>query len=304
VLQAAPETFRTDAVGRSGRLAFWNDVATRTFGDIAVDPLDRDFAGQLKRVSLANLTLANVWSSPARVNGAAAARLKADGWFFLLNERGTSRLRQLTREVYLRPGELTVLRADERYQIEFMVPNRTLVLHLPGNAASIDLESHIACKHAVDDVPLFTGMMRQIERASRSSNTHLAQLASLVTNVAALCWPTQLPSRRRHSILAWEQRFHAHIADNLRDRRLSAASIAQRFGISTRFVHMVLAQKGETAGHLILERRLSTAAMHLRSDPVATVTEVAFDAGFEDLSHFCRAFKRRFGLSARKYRDT
>jgi len=147
-------------------------------------------------------------------------------------------------------------------------------------------------------------MMRQMERAYDRSNAEIARLASLATEITRCCWPTRLPARRRNSLTAWEQRIRAYIAGNLRDPRLSAASMAQQFGISTRFVHMVLAHSGKTVGSLILEHRLLTAAAQLRSDPAAAVTEVALDAGFQDLSHFCRTFKRRFGVSARQYRGT
>lgn len=304
MLQQAPQTFRTDAVAQSGRLAFWNDVAVRTFGNIAVEPFGSDFAGQLKRARFGNLTIASIWSSPARVSGATAPLHRADGWFFLLNERGTSRLCQLTREVSLLPGEFTVLRADTRYTIDFREPNKTVVLHLPGDVASADLESHIAFRHRADELPLFAGMMRQMERASATSNSEVAGLASLAVEIIRCCWPSRAPARRRNSLRDWEQRIHAHIAGNLRNARLSAATIAERFGVSTRFVHMVLAPSGKTAGSLILEHRLLVAAAQLRGDRAVTVTEVALDAGFEDLSHFCRAFKRRFGISARQYRRT
>jgi AraC family transcriptional regulator, exoenzyme S synthesis regulatory protein ExsA len=44
----------------------------------------------------------------------------------------------------------------------------------------------------------------------------------------------------------------------------------------------------------LLERRLECAARLLQT-PEMNVTEVAFECGFEDASHFCRVFKEKFG---------
>jgi hypothetical protein len=166
------EIFRTDLVARPRRLSFWNEVAASTFGDIAVDATAADFSAQLKRVRVGALTLASVVSSPARVSGARSRGAAGDGWFLLLNERGTSRMSQGTREVCLQAGELTALRADERYRIEFSRPNKTLVLHVPRDARQIDLDSHVARKHGPDDVPLFVALMRQLERAQPGTELH------------------------------------------------------------------------------------------------------------------------------------
>jgi AraC family transcriptional activator of tynA and feaB len=100
----------------------------------------------------------------------------------------------------------------------------------------------------------------------------------------------------------WERRVHQYVEQNLSDPELSAESMAHRFGVSPRFVHMVFAHGGRTAGSFILDRRLSRAAAHLCSEPADRITDVAFAAGFADLSHFCRVFRRRFGVSARDYR--
>ena len=47
-------------------------------------------------------------------------------------------------------------------------------------------------------------------------------------------------------------------------------------------------------GRWLLRKRLDYAANLLRSD-YSSVTQIAFECGFEDVSHFSKAFKKRFG---------
>ncbi len=49
-----------------------------------------------------------------------------------------------------------------------------------------------------------------------------------------------------------------------------------------------------TPGKWLLEKRLSY-ARHLLSTTQSTINEIAFESGFETVSHFSRAFKERFG---------
>jgi len=53
---------------------------------------------------------------------------------------------------------------------------------------------------------------------------------------------------------------------------------------------------GNTPGKWLLEKRL-THAMHLLSNMNKTVSDAAFESGFENTSHFSRSFKRHFGMS-------
>lgn len=55
-------------------------------------------------------------------------------------------------------------------------------------------------------------------------------------------------------------------------------------------------------GKWLLQRRLDHAANLLRHSRM-NVTEVAFDSGFEDVSHFSRVFKERFRVSPIAYRQ-
>ena len=49
--------------------------------------------------------------------------------------------------------------------------------------------------------------------------------------------------------------------------------------------------------------RLRTAAGLLRATS-ASIVEVCLDSGFQDLSHFHRLFRRRFGVTPLRYRRT
>jgi len=57
----------------------------------------------------------------------------------------------------------------------------------------------------------------------------------------------------------------------------------------------------ESPGKWLLRKRLDYSAALLRGS-ARNITEIAFESGFEDVSHFSRAFKERFGDSPAAYR--
>lgn len=59
----------------------------------------------------------------------------------------------------------------------------------------------------------------------------------------------------------------------------------------------------ESPGKWLLRKRLDYSATLLRSSRM-NVTEIAFESGFEDVSHFSRVFKERFHIPPVSYRQT
>jgi len=51
-----------------------------------------------------------------------------------------------------------------------------------------------------------------------------------------------------------------------------------------------------------LNKRLEYSAVLLRNNHL-NISQVVFECGFEDLSHFSRAFKSRFGVSPTQFRQ-
>lgn len=58
----------------------------------------------------------------------------------------------------------------------------------------------------------------------------------------------------------------------------------------------------EPPGRWLLRKRLDHAAALLRSSAM-NITEIAFESGFEDVSHFSRVFKERFNVPPMSYRQ-
>lgn len=57
----------------------------------------------------------------------------------------------------------------------------------------------------------------------------------------------------------------------------------------------------QSPGKWLVQKRLEYSAVLLKN-PALNVSQVALDCGFEDLSHFSRAFKSKFGTSPANYR--
>ena len=89
------------------------------------------------------------------------------------------------------------------------------------------------------------------------------------------------------------------------DLGLSARTLAQRFRCSVRYVHKLFAPTGRSVGEHVNDRRMSVCTRDLLDDRSRrTIAEIAFAAGFNDISNFNRSFKRINGMSPRDFRRT
>jgi transcriptional regulator GlxA family with amidase domain len=81
----------------------------------------------------------------------------------------------------------------------------------------------------------------------------------------------------------------------------STRELARAFALSERSLYRFFARQGTTPDRWMWQQRLELAREYLRA-PRATVSGVAMQVGFKDLSHFSRSFRRAFGLPPSAYR--
>ncbi len=95
-------------------------------------------------------------------------------------------------------------------------------------------------------------------------------------------------------------RLHAiktEILNSLNRHELSLAGLAARHRVTPRHVQTLFESDGTTFSRFLLDQRLACAHRMLCNPLLAerTISTIAYEAGFGDLSHFNRAFRRRYG---------
>jgi AraC-like DNA-binding protein len=118
----------------------------------------------------------------------------------------------------------------------------------------------------------------------------LVALAGASRDAAEIAKGRGLRAARLHAI-------KADIRASLGEQGLSLTAIAARHGVTPRYVQALFADEGSTFSEYLRGERLARVHQML-CDPLhtaRTTSSIAYDAGFGDLSHFNRAFRRRYG---------
>jgi AraC-like DNA-binding protein len=127
---------------------------------------------------------------------------------------------------------------------------------------------HAVATHILDLIALSVGADRDAEAAAAERGVRAARL----------------------------QAIKADILGRLSHGNLSVSAVAARHGVTPRYVHKLFETEGATFSGFVLARRLEL-AHRLLTDPrfgSRSITSIALDAGFSDLSHFNRTFRRRY----------
>jgi AraC-like DNA-binding protein len=96
----------------------------------------------------------------------------------------------------------------------------------------------------------------------------------------------------------------AYIAENLTDRQLSINTAAALHGVTPRYVSRLFESEATTFSEFVLGQRLNRTRRMLAAPAFAdrTVSSIAFEAGFGDISYFNRAFRRLYGATPSEVR--
>jgi AraC family transcriptional regulator, positive regulator of tynA and feaB len=94
-----------------------------------------------------------------------------------------------------------------------------------------------------------------------------------------------------------------HIDRHSSDPGLSAAKLARKFHCSERYVHKLFSETGRSVGEHVNDKRILVCTRDLLDNHRSgTIADIAFAAGFRDISHFNRLFKRSNGTPPREFR--
>lgn len=304
------EHYNTIDVSTGERLNYWNELCTNKITRVRVDSSKKDqFKGEMFRLPLRESVLYSAASLAAHVKHRKEdiSDYSEQVFKIMLQDEGSSQANINGKEFLLRPGDFTLVDSARPWSLKFADNVRVIIMQFSakeflefvpdaedlvgqcnnaGNARVDTLSSFLRTMHATSQEGIDESWADILEQVTKE----------LTSTVLSSNLPVGGRSQQQKS-----QAIRQYIQRNLEDTNLCIASIANHVGITVRTLQLMFARTGTTPTSYILTKRLEFAASKLRKNN-SSVTDIAYESGFSDLSHFGRVFRKRYKISPRQYR--
>ena len=307
-----PRLHTTAEVDARDRLAYWNDAVSDAYVPLACDAPGGDVVGDIRVDSLATLELSRVTSTAQRVHRTPSLIARAvEDWFLVsIQTEGVGRVTQDDRTAVLHPGDFALYDSTRPYRLEFDGDFQQYVLMLPGPTLRSQLrEAREFTARGVHGSRGAGHLMIEMIRTLAADIAVLepaaaAAVAQSVEHIVVAGLSSLGGEPPEPSLEARREQVRTVARARLRDPGLTVAAIAAQLHTSVSTLHRAFAGQPCSIAEWIWARRLDAVRADL-CDPALrhrTISDLAFSWGFVDASHFSRAFRARFGRTARDVR--
>lgn len=297
----------TDQLPRQQRLSFLHDFVGRQVARWQFKPLTLDLSLDVAAFELArNTTVGRVRYSP--ISGARTRELLADGrhnYMMTVHDADHEIDVENGPPILIRAGDLLLV--NEGTMSRFRLPDigahlvsldySQLIERLPGIAS----QSYYHVQAGAPGVTLVRDYLEFLFRNSRAAadapELTSGHLYDLVAHVLKDHVRSDRDRVRQGVGAARLEVAKREIVSRLCDPGLAISVIARNQGVTPRYLQRLFETDGASFSEFLRDRRLDLAFAHL-GDPARvadSISSIAFDCGFSDLSHFNRSFRKRFG---------
>ena len=304
-------TWTTDIVKPSDRFSFWREVVCQTVLNVSTEARPEQFQARISGRNFGALRFASFNSSSHEIvrSREHLAGTPADNYLISLQRHGRCQISQDSDAFLLGPGEIGVVDGQRPFRVAFPRPVSRILAVVPKkvlDARAPWLRKMPQRKISADSA--FAGLIRQHLLKLANNDQELTEsevnlLTDNLCNLLALSFAREAPSDLRQPELQLAALL-AFCRQNIRDPDLSPQFAAAQFGMSVRTLHLRFEQIGQTFGRWVLDHRLEACRIALRNPDqhALSISEIAYHWGFNDLSHFNKAFRARFDQTPGEWR--
>ncbi|SFJ84101.1 helix-turn-helix domain-containing protein [Bradyrhizobium sp. cf659] len=213
-----------------------------------------------------------------------------------------------------RSGEYVLLSELAFYELSSDKAARFLVLRIPAaelRGRLVSIEDHISRRFKPNEqmTRLLAGMIGNVaELFIEFPAPNPQALATEVISFVALTIGSEdrgAATDVRNARYHLRRRIVDFIESHLGDQSLSPKKIAASSRISLSYLYSLFTDNETTVSQFVQTKRLQRAYEILVADPKGhrTVSEVAYEVGFKNVSHFSRCFSRHFKVAPRDVRQ-
>lgn len=308
--------FSTEDVHRRERFAYWHEVACEQLVPHESAPdSEVSFSAVMCAGKIGTLELISFENSAMNVarTRSNCSRHDNDDLFFCQQLQGNLELHQAGRKAALAKGDMVLVDPMLPYAANFGSGSKLLVLKLGRQELRARLgetDAFVGLRSTVDDsaqgpaaefiatLPRWSGKIGA--PTSEIMQTYCVDLiANAIGNFAGRNG-VHVSATRASALMAVRM-----AADRgLSDPHLTPSKIAAAAGVSVRYANLLLAAEDTSLSRLVLSKRLERCRTLLGNPSQAhrTISDIAYNWGFSDMTHFSRAFKAAFGMLPSAYR--
>lgn len=312
--------FSTGDVYPADRDAYWSDILCRYFGRIEARTIgDVPSESRMSVRPLSFLTTFRVHGRDFQVrhDNPAAEWSMNDGIKLILQVRGQCSIEQDGRIARSAPGGWLLYDPTRPYTVTNDGEVDQIILRIPRGRLFDGRFSRLPSAFAGDPAhanPAHSSMARIVasfvwscagDAAPLTAGT-ADYLAETTIGLVRCQLNAEAGQRTNDHGMADMLRLRAkqYILTHLADPNLSIDQVAAAMGCTKRYLHMAFEAEGTTLQRLIWRLRVERCRQAL-ADPEQvgrSISDIAFDWGFNSSAHFCRAFKAQIGTSPTKFR--
>jgi AraC-like DNA-binding protein len=283
-----------------------------------VDPVGpagaSNFRMVIKSVPFGRMNLSRASVSEAQVSNAERpSSSSADHPYNIFISNRQQKVVSRNRTVIVEPGDVSIADSASAVTIVTKEPYTTIGLTVPASM----LRNYIPYPEDVIG-QRFSGktgyskivsymLLTMWEHAESDDFSEIGtQLANNLLGILAACCHVNStrPDTEDANMLAKREKIKQIINQNLHKPDLSVGDLAKLFGFSIRYIQRLFSEEECTVSSYVRRQRLEGCRKQL-ADPAwlhHSITEIAFNWGFNSSAHFARVFKEQYGINAREYR--
>lgn len=233
-----------------------------------------------------------------------------DNYLAVILVSGQYSLEQNGREVFLQPGDMTIYDATRPHRIHSLTGFSKILVTIPR----VLMRDRLAGIEHCTALPV-AGNMGVGAMASQFMQTATVQAKYLQPEVLTKLSEQTLDLltlafhsvRPQHAYLSRSRslslrQIKDYVALRLKDTQLDTAMIASGTHLSPRYINDLFCDESTSLMRYVWGSRLEKCRKEILEFPHEPVSVIAYKWGFNDMSHFSRAFKKRFGIKPTELR--
>ncbi|RPH98259.1 MAG: helix-turn-helix domain-containing protein [Lysobacterales bacterium] len=312
-----PSRKSAGAGGRSADLEELLRAASSAIFRILPQPLSETFEFySIRSHRLARLAIYLSASDPFTVNR-RSQDIEDDSAFdylVLVQLEGSAEIEQEKSRFLVNPDSLAIIPGGLPYRLSFLQTGKRLLLRIPlgvfhervlGRQVR-DFGAHVFSGAGLVQITIDL-LKSLVVQAGNLSETEQYTVAEVTLDLIAAVVHAETDfedSQHGSAQVARMSRILSYLEEHFADHDLTPARVAEANAVSTRHLHNLFQHSGLTVTRWIWERRLKAAREDLLNPALAelSITEIAYQRGFNDSAHFSRTFKTRFNISPSQLR--